>query len=66
MSPVALAFLNIAGSGMTGYPYEQELGDMDPYTTSLVMQRNPDIIVGTKIGHFQSKRLTEQWKQQPV
>lgn len=47
-----LAFLNIAGSGMTGYPYEQELGDMDPYTTSLVMQRNPDIIVGTKIGHF--------------
>jgi dihydroorotase len=47
-----LAFLNIAGSGMTGYPYEQDVGDMDPYTTSLVMQRNQDIIVGTKIGHF--------------
>lgn len=47
-----LAFLNIAGSGMTGYPYEQDIGDMDPYPTSLVIQRNRDIIVGTKIGHF--------------
>lgn len=47
-----LAFLNIVGSGMTGYPYVQDVGDMDPYPTNLVMQRNRDIIVGTKVGHF--------------
>lgn len=51
-----LAFLNIAGSGMTGYPYEQDIGDMDPYMTSLVMRRNRDIIVGTKVGHFQGSQ----------
>jgi dihydroorotase len=51
-----LAFLNIAGSGMTGYPYEQDLGDMDPYLTSLVIERNREFIVGTKIGHFQGSQ----------
>lgn len=57
-----LAFLNIAGSGMTGYPYEQDVGDMDPYPTSLVIQRNRDIIVGTKIGHFHgSQREPFEW-----
>lgn len=47
-----LAFLNIAGSGMQGSPYEQDLNDMDARLTSLVIEEYPDIIVGTKIGHY--------------
>src|SRR5688572_24922800 len=30
-----LAFLNIAGSGMTGSPYEQDMNDMNAHLTSL-------------------------------
>jgi dihydroorotase len=47
-----LAFLNIAGSGMTGFPSEEDLNDMDSRMTSLVIQQYPDIIVGVKIGHY--------------
>ncbi len=47
-----LAFLNIAGSGMTGFPSEEDINDMDPHMTSLVIQQYPDIIVGVKIGHY--------------
>jgi dihydroorotase len=47
-----LAFLNIAGSGMTGFPSEEDINDMDSRMTSLVIQQFPDIIVGVKIGHF--------------
>lgn len=53
-----LAFLNIAGSGMRGYPHEQDINDMDPRMTSLVIQRYPDIIVGTKIGHYHGSEWT--------
>jgi len=48
-----LAFLNIAGNGMTGSPTEQDVNDMDAYMTSLVVKKNPDIIVGVKIGHYE-------------
>jgi dihydroorotase len=48
-----LAFLNIAGNGMSGSPTEQDLTDMDAYMTSLVVKKNADIIVGVKIGHFE-------------
>jgi dihydroorotase len=48
-----LAFLNIAGSGMQGSPYEQDMNDMDAYTTSLTAKKYPDIIVGVKIGHYE-------------
>ena len=48
-----LAFLNIAGNGMTGSPTEQDLMDMDAYMTALVIKKNPDIIVGVKVGHFE-------------
>ena len=48
-----LAFLNIAGSGMQGSPYEQDMNDMDAYTTSLTAKKYPEIIVGVKIGHFE-------------
>jgi len=48
-----LAFLNIAGNGMSGSPAEQEVADMDPYMTSLMIKKYPDIIVGVKIGHYE-------------
>jgi len=48
-----LAFLNIAGNGMTGSPTEQDVNDMDAYMTSLVVKKNPEIIVGVKIGHYE-------------
>jgi dihydroorotase len=48
-----LAFLNIAGNGMSGSPTEQDVTDMDAFMTSLVVKKNPDIIVGVKIGHYE-------------
>lgn len=47
-----LAFLNIAGSGMTGFPTEEDVNDMDARMTSLVIQQYPEVIVGVKIGHY--------------
>jgi dihydroorotase len=48
-----LAFLNIAGSGMSGDPDQQDLNDMDSKMTSLIAQKYPEIIVGIKIGHYE-------------
>lgn len=53
-----LAWLNIAGSGMTGSPYEQDLNDMDAYMTSLMIKKYSDVIVGVKIGHFEGSDWT--------
>jgi dihydroorotase len=53
-----LAFLNITGSGMTGFPSEEDINDMDPHMTSLVIQQYPDIIVGVKIGHYRGSEWT--------
>lgn len=53
-----LAFLNIAGSGMSGFPSEEDINDMDPHMTSLVIQQYPDIIVGVKIGHYRGSEWT--------
>jgi len=47
-----LAFLNIAGSGMSGDPTEQDVSDMNADMTSLMIKKYPDIIVGVKIGHY--------------
>jgi dihydroorotase len=47
-----LSFLNIAGSGMTGFPTEEDINDMDARMTALVIGQYPDIIVGVKIGHY--------------
>jgi dihydroorotase len=47
-----LSFLNIAGSGMTGFPSEEDVNDMDARMTALVIKQYPDIIVGVKIGHY--------------
>lgn len=53
-----LAFLNIVGVGMVGPPSEQNIQDMDPYLTGLMMKKYPDIIVGTKIGHYTGEEFT--------
>lgn len=53
-----LAFLNIAGNGMTGSPYEQDMNDMDAYMTSITAKRYPDVVVGVKIGHFEGNDWT--------
>ncbi|MDY0098939.1 MAG: amidohydrolase/deacetylase family metallohydrolase [Bacteroidales bacterium] len=47
-----LAFLSIAASGMTGFPSEENINEMDPRMTSLVVSQYPDEIVGVKIGHY--------------
>jgi dihydroorotase len=47
-----LAFLNIAGYGMSGDPTEQDLNDMSAEMTSLMIKKYPEIIVGVKIGHY--------------
>ena len=53
-----LAFLNIAGSGMTGFPSEEDMNDMDARMTSLVIKQYPDLIVGVKLGHYRGKEWT--------
>ena len=53
-----LAFLNIAGSGMTGFPSEEDLNDMDAHMTSLVIQQYPEFIVGVKVGHYRGTEWT--------
>ena len=50
-----LAFLNIAGEGMTGAAREQNRGDMNADSTARVILENPDVIVGVKIGHYSGK-----------
>ncbi|HOW41198.1 MAG TPA: amidohydrolase/deacetylase family metallohydrolase [Bacteroidales bacterium] len=53
-----LAFLNIAGNGMTGFPSEEDMNDMDSRMTSLVIKQYPEIIVGVKLGHYRGKEWT--------
>ena len=53
-----LSFLSIAGSGMTGFPSEEDVNDMDSRMTALVIEQFPDIIVGVKIGHYRGSEWT--------
>jgi dihydroorotase len=53
-----LSFLNIAGSGMTGFPSEEDVNDMDSRMTALVIEQFSDIIVGVKIGHYRGNEWT--------
>lgn len=53
-----LAFLNIAGSGMSGDPDQQDVNDMDSKMTSLMVQTYPELIVGIKIGHYEGSDWT--------
>ena len=50
-----LAFLNIAGTGLSGKPTQEDLNDMDPDKAAEMIQKFPDIIVGVKIGHYEGK-----------
>jgi len=47
-----LAFLNIAGTGMSGNPDQENLQDMDPDKAYETLQQYPDVLVGIKIGHY--------------
>ena len=48
-----LAFLNIVGAGMVGRYEEQNVADMNPTMTSLMITKMfPDIIVGIKSPHY--------------
>ena len=54
-----LAFLNIAGAGMTGKKETQEdIQDMDPAKASELIQKYHDTIVGVKIGHYEGTQWT--------
>lgn len=53
-----LAFLNIAGSGMSGNPGQQDVQDMEVEQTVKMMRQYPDIIVGVKIGHYEGSEWT--------
>lgn len=48
-----LAFLNIAGNGMTGNPTQQDIQDMDVAKTVAMIKSNEAFLVGVKIGHFE-------------
>lgn len=53
-----LSFLNIAGSGMSGNPTQQDVNDMNADSTYMVAKKYPDIIVGIKIGHYEGSEWT--------
>ncbi len=53
-----LSFLNIAGNGMTGFPSEEDVNDMDARMTALVIEQYSEIIVGVKIGHYRGSEWT--------
>jgi len=50
-----LAFLNIAGSGMSGKTTQENLSDMEVGKVVETIQAYPGIIVGVKIGHYEGK-----------
>jgi dihydroorotase len=53
-----LAFLNIAGAGMSGKLAQEDIIDMDPAKASEVIQKYRDVIVGVKIGHYEGSEWT--------
>ncbi len=53
-----LAFLNIAGTGMSGDPDQRDVNDMDSKMASLAVQKYPELIVGIKIGHYEGSDWT--------
>ncbi|SKC17991.1 amidohydrolase/deacetylase family metallohydrolase [Dyadobacter psychrophilus] len=47
-----LAFINIAGDGMTGGEHEQNIADMVPDSALKAINQYSETIVGVKIGHY--------------
>ena len=50
-----LAFLNIAGNGMSGNPEQQQIDQMDATKAVELIKQYTDILVGIKIGHYEGK-----------
>ncbi len=53
-----LAFLNIAGSGMSGKPFQEDIDDMNADSAAFVIKKYKDIIVGVNIGHYEGGEWT--------
>lgn len=53
-----LAFLNIAGDGLSGKPMQEDINDMNADSATLTIEKNKDIIVGVKIGHYEGADWT--------
>ena len=53
-----LAFVNIAGSGMSGKPLQEDINDMNSDSAVVAIQKHKDIIVGIKIGHYEGSDWT--------
>lgn len=47
-----LAFINIAGRGMSGSRFEQDTTGMQPEALAAVAKRNQDVVVGVKTAHY--------------
>lgn len=52
-----LAFINIFGHGLTSGSGSYEMNDIDVDKTQVMIEAYPDLIVGTRVGHF----LGESW-----
>jgi dihydroorotase len=53
-----LAFLNIAGAGMSGKQLQEDISDMDPAKVSDAIKKYSEVIVGVKIGHYEGSQWT--------
>lgn len=53
-----LAFLNIAGTGMTGDERQENIDEMDVNQAVKCIEEYPDVIVGIKIGHYTGDQWT--------
>jgi dihydroorotase len=53
-----LAFVSIAGTGMSGKSSQENVKDMDPGKASEIIQKYRDVIVGVKIGHYEGSDWT--------
>lgn len=53
-----LAFLNIAGTGMSGKQTQENINDMDPAEASKAVLKYRDTLVGIKIGHYEGSEWT--------
>jgi len=47
-----LAFVNIAGLGMSGSRNEQNTADMDPEGLAVIARKHKDVVVGVKTAHY--------------
>ncbi len=53
-----LAFVNIAGSGMSGKPLQEDINDMNADSAANIVEKYKEIIAGIKIGHYEGSDWT--------